>query len=62
MTSKQSNTQQTSEEKANGKRGRKEKRVNKTARVKWGEENKRQMANNVMREIGFVMGAWYVLT
>ena len=30
------------------------------ARVKWGEENERQMANNVMREIGIVMGTWYV--
>ena len=26
-------------------------RANKTARVKWGQENERQMANNVMREI-----------
>ena len=25
-----------------------------------GEENGRQMANNVMREIGIVMGTWYV--
>ena len=25
-----------------------------------GEENERQMANNVMREIGIVMGTWYV--
>ena len=30
------------------------------ARVKWGEENKRQMANNVMREIRIVMDTWYV--
>ena len=30
------------------------------ARVKWGEENERQMPNNVMREIGIVMGTWYV--
>ena len=30
------------------------------ARVKWGEENERQMANNIMREIGIVMGTWYV--
>ena len=27
-----------------------------------GEENKRQMANNVMQEIGIVMGTLYVLT
>ena len=33
---------------ANGKE-----RANKTARVKWGEENERQMANNVnAREMG----------
>ena len=25
-----------------------------------GEENERQMADNVMREIRFVMGTWYV--
>ena len=25
-----------------------------------GEENERQMANNVMREIRVVMGTWYV--
>ena len=30
---------------------RAKKRANKTARVKWGEENERQMANNVMRGI-----------
>ena len=30
------------------------------ARVNWGEENERQMTNNVMREIGIVMGTWYV--
>ena len=30
------------------------------ARVKWGEENERQMANNVMQEIGIMMGTWYV--
>ena len=30
------------------------------ARVKWGEENERQMANNVMPEIGIVMGTWYI--
>ena len=35
-------------------------RANKTSRVKWGEENERQMANNVMREIGIVMGTWYM--
>ena len=30
-------------------------------RVNWGgEENERQMANNVMREIGIVMGTWYI--
>ena len=32
-------------------------RANKTARVKWGR-GKRE-ANNVMREIGIVMGTWY---
>ena len=32
-------------------------RENKTARVKWGR-GKRE-ANNVMREIGIVMGTWY---
>ena len=36
---------------------RERERVNKTARVNWGE---RQMANNVMREIRVVMGTWYV--
>ena len=25
-----------------------------------GEENERQMANNVMREIGIAMGTWYI--
>ena len=33
-----------------------EERANKTARAKWGDENERQMANNVMREIRVVMG------
>ena len=28
--------------------------------MKGGEENERKMANNVMREIGIVMGTWYV--
>ena len=28
-------------------RGKRKERVNKKARVKWGEENERQMANNV---------------
>ena len=45
MTSKQYNTR-ASEKEANGKE-----RANKTARVKWREENDRQMANNVMRDI-----------
>ena len=47
--------QKASEKKANGKRGR-------IKRQGWtgGEENGRQMANNVMREIGIVMGTWYV--
>ena len=31
--------------------GERKERANKTARVKWGEENERQMANNVMRGI-----------
>ena len=40
--------QEASEKEANGKE-----RANKTARVKWGEENERQMANNVnAREMG----------
>ena len=41
----------------NGKRGR-------IKRQRWsgGEENERQMANNVMRGIRVVMGTWYVLT
>ena len=30
------------------------------ARVKWGRENERKMENNVMREIGIVMGTWYI--
>ena len=60
MTSRQSNTRANKKqakrqiEKGEGereKRGREEKRANKTARVKWGEENERQMANNVMRGI-----------
>ena len=54
MTNKQSNTR------ANKKQANKKERANKTARVKWGEENERQMANNVMREIRVVMGTWYV--
>ena len=48
VTSKQSNTRAN---KKQAKKRRTEKRANKTARVKWGEENERQMANNVMREI-----------
>ena len=43
-----------------GKRKREEEigkdRANKTTRVKWGEENERPMANNVMRAIRVVMG------
>ena len=35
-------------------------RANKTVRVSGGEENERQMANNIMREIGIVRGTWYV--
>ena len=42
------------------KRQTEKERANKTARVKWGEENERQMANNVMREIRIVMGTWYI--
>ena len=45
MTSKQSNTR-ASEKEANGKE-----RANKATRVSGGEENERQMANNVMRDI-----------
>ena len=44
-----------------GKRKREEEigkeRANKTTRVKWGIG--KQEANNVMREIGIVMGTWY---
>jgi len=43
---KHTSKQEASEKEANGKE-----RANKTARVKWGEENERQMANNVMRGI-----------
>ena len=50
MTSKQTNTQ-ANKKQAGKKRQIEKERVNKTARVKWGEENERQMANNVMREI-----------
>ena len=39
---------------------RERERANKTTRVNGGEENERQMANNVMREIGIVMRTWYV--
>ena len=46
-----------------GKREREEEigkeRANKTERGSGGEDNERQMANNVMREIGIVMGTWY---
>ena len=57
MTSKQSNTQANKKQAGKKRQIEKEKedrereRANKTARVKWGEENERQMANNVMREI-----------
>ena len=63
MTNKQSNTRANKKQvdKRGKKRGRIEReRANKTTRVKWGEENKRQMENNEMREIGIVMGTWYV--
>ena len=63
VTSRQSNTQANKRRRkeANWKReGGQIKRANKTARVKWGRGNERQMANNVMREIGIVMGTWYV--
>ena len=49
MTSKQSNTR--ANKKQAEKKANKKERANKTTRVKWGEENERQMANNVMREI-----------
>ena len=42
---------QTKEEANREREGGRRERANKTARVKWGEENERQMANNVMREI-----------
>ena len=54
---KQSNTRANKKQADKKRRTEKEKgkekeRANKTARVKWGgEENKRQMANNVMRGI-----------
>ena len=53
MTNNQTNTQ-ANRRQAKRRRTeirRTEKRANKTARVKWGEENERQMANNVTREI-----------
>ena len=37
--------------KSKRKRGERQRRANKTAKVKWGEKNERQMANNVMRGI-----------
>ena len=43
--------QHTSKQKASEKEANGKERADKTARVKWGEENERQMANNVMREI-----------
>ena len=48
MTINQSNTQA---HKKQVKRDERKKRANKTAKVNWGEENERQMANNVMRGI-----------
>ena len=41
---------------------RKDKERGRIKRQGWsgGEENERQMANNIMREIGIVMGTWYV--
>ena len=56
--------QHTSKQKGKREKGEREreeeigkKRANKTARVKWGR-GKRE-ANNVMREIGIVMGTLY---
>ena len=67
MTSKKTNTQATKKKTQGntnkdtyGKKADEKQRANKTARVKWGEENERQMTNNIMREIGIVMGTWYV--
>ena len=63
MTGKQSNTQANKKQAGKKKQIEKERedrereRANKTARVKWGR-GKRE-ANNVMREIGIVMGTWY---
>ena len=59
MTSKQTSIR--ANKKANGKERR---RLGKRGQIKqqgWsgGEENERQMANNVMREIGIAMGTWY---
>ena len=65
-------TQHTSKQET-GKRGKRERGEwkregeRKRGRIKWqgwsgGEENERQMANNVMRRIRVVMGTWYVLT
>ena len=60
-TNRKTNTRASRKAKENGKREREveigKERANKTARVKWGR-GKRE-ANNVMREIGIVMGTWY---
>ena len=45
MTNKQSNTRVNKKQAKKREIGKE--RANKTARVKWGEENERQMANNV---------------
>ena len=56
MTSKKTNTQankkQAGKKRQIEREDRERERANKTARVNWGgEENERQMENNVMREI-----------
>ena len=57
--------QHTSKQRASEKKDKRRRRLRKRGRIKrqgWsgGEENERQMANKVMREIGIVMGTWYV--
>ena len=63
-TNKQSNTRANKRQAKKGKRKRRRGRRNRgrIRRQGWsgGKENERQMATNVMREIGIVMGTWYV--
>ena len=50
----------TSKQKIGQKRGEEKAKVFENRFRSGGEENERRMANNVMREIGIVMGTWYV--